>query len=315
MMKKPMLAGLALVALGAGAIYANAGAGGSGAAALAGGHQCLEGGDAFIFVPAGITRIGDDRGYPEERPAYAARINAFKIARTEVSNQEFAAFVAATGHVTTAERRGDFIVFAPPGKGDLPVSPAHWWKIVEGADWRHPEGPASTIAGREHHPVVHVSLHDALAYAAWKQARLPSEEEFEFAARGSASDQANSGAPAPDTANTWQGQFPITNLAEDGAAGTAPVGCYRPNSIGAHDLIGNVWEWTITQYRPGHTPGPKPSSMAPGEAASPPEGVHVIKGGSFLCAPNYCARYRPAARHAQMADETTSHLGFRLAAG
>lgn len=277
--------------------------------------QCAGGREGFVAVPAGTATIGDDRGYAEERPAIAVPLAAFRIARHEVTNGEFAAFVAATGHVTTAERRGDSIVFAPPRAGGIPVSPAQWWRIVDGADWRHPEGPESTIEGRGYYPVVHVSLDDAEAYARWKGARLPTEEEFEYAAQGGEDDGAGDGAqPAPDAANTWQGPFPISDLARDGHAGPAPAGCYRANALGAHDLIGNVWEWTATPFRPGHTQGPAPSALFAAPARSAAEDLRVIKGGSFLCAPSYCARYRPAARHAQARQETASHLGFRLAA-
>lgn len=278
-------------------------------------QQCAGGADGFVAVPAGTATIGDDRGYVDERPAIAVPLPAFRIARYEVTNREFAAFVAATGHVTTAERRGDSIVFAPPRAGSIPVSPAQWWRIVSGADWRHPEGPDSTIAGREHYPVVHVSLDDAEAYARWKDARLPTEEEFEYAAQGGQGGTPGDGEqPAPDAANTWQGPFPISDLARDGHEGPAPVGCFRANALGAHDLIGNVWEWTTTPYRPGHTPGPASSALIAASAPSAGDDLRVIKGGSFLCAPNYCARYRPAARHAQARQETASHLGFRLAA-
>jgi formylglycine-generating enzyme required for sulfatase activity len=278
-------------------------------------HQCAGGLEGFIAVPAGTARIGDDRGYADERPAIAVPLAAFRIARHEVTNREFAAFVAATGHVTTAERRGDSIVFAPPRAGSIAVSPAQWWRIVDGADWRHPEGPGSGIEGREHYPVVHVSLDDAEAYARWKGARLPTEAEFEFAAQGVAGSGPGDGEqPAPDAANTWQGPFPISDLTHDGHAGPAPVGCYLANPLGAHDLIGNVWEWTVTSYRPGHTPGPASTAMIAASAFLAEEDLRVIKGGSFLCAPNYCARYRPAARHAQARQETASHLGFRLAA-
>ncbi len=278
-------------------------------------QRCNTSAKGFVAVPAGTATIGDDRGYPDERPAIAVSLPGFRIARYEVTNREFAAFVKATGHVTTAERRGDSIVFAPPRAGATPVSPAQWWRIVDGADWRHPSGPESTIAGREHYPVVHVSLDDAEAYAKWKGARLPTEEEFEYAAQGGKGGRPSDGEqPAPDSANTWQGPFPISDLARDGYAGAAPVGCYRANELGAHDLIGNVWEWTVTPYRPGHTRGPQPSPLIAASASAPGEQLHVIKGGSFLCAPNYCARYRPAARHAQPRQETASHLGFRLAA-
>lgn len=278
-------------------------------------QHCAGGAAGFIAVPGGTALIGDDRGYADERPAIAVPLASFRIARHEVTNGEFAAFVAATGHVTTAERRGDSIVFAPPRAGGIPISPAQWWRIVGGADWRHPEGPESSIAEREHYPVVHVSLDDAEAYARWKGARLPTEEEFEYAAQGGKDGGPGDGEqPAPDSANTWQGPFPISDLARDGHAGPAPVGCYRANALGAHDLIGNVWEWTVTSYRPGHSPGPASSALIAASASSAGEDLRVIKGGSFLCAPNYCARYRPAARHAQARQETASHLGFRLAA-
>lgn len=307
------LGGIVTAACASWAVWAMVGVGD--AAAPPTPHQCAEGGEGFVTVSAGTAIIGDDRGYEDERPAIAVPLPAFRISRHEVTNRDFAAFVAATGHVTTAERRGDSIVFAPPQAGGIPISPAQWWRIVEGADWRHPEGPQSTIEGREHYPVVHVSLDDAEAYARWKGARLPTEAEFEYAAQGGQGGTPLDGEqPEPDAANTWQGPFPITDLAHDGYAGPAPVGCYRGNTLGAHDLIGNVWEWTTTRYRPDHTPGPISSPLIQTSATAPDEDLRVIKGGSFLCAPNYCARYRPAARHAQARQETASHLGFRLAA-
>lgn len=305
----------ACVSWAAWALLAVGGASAGGATSPPTQQQCAEGAGDFVAVPAGTATIGDDRGYADERPAIAVPLAAFRIARHEVTNREFAAFVAATGHVTTAERRGDSIVFAPPGAGAIPISPAQWWRIVQGADWRHPEGPESSIAGREHYPVVHVSLDDAEAFARWKGARLPTEAEFEYAAQGGAGGgPGDGGPPAPDSANTWQGPFPISDLARDGHAGAAPIGCYHANALGTHDLIGNVWEWTTTPYRPGNTPGPASSALIAASAPSAGDDLRVIKGGSFLCAPNYCARYRPAARHAQARQENASHLGFRLAA-
>lgn len=278
------------------------------------GNACPHAPEARLWIPAGQTIIGDNSGYPEEGPAYRTKVNGFEIDATEVTNAQFEAFVRATGHVTTAERRGDSIVFVPPAANEPVASPDQWWRIVEGADWRHPEGPGSGIAKRANYPVVHVSHADALAFARWAGRRLPSEEEFERAAQGGAGP--SSAQPGPDNANTWQGHFPQANLKSDGHAGLAPVGCYEPNGYGAYDLIGNVWEWTASWYLPGH--GPAPVAVGPGaplsyDPAQPGVPVRVIKGGSFLCAANYCARYRPSARHAQAQDMTASHLGFRTA--
>lgn len=273
---------------------------------------CNTGLQAPVWIAGGETQIGDDAGYTDERPSYRTHVDGFWIDRFEVTNAQFADFVKATGYVTSAERRGDSMVFIPPTQGQIPTAPDQWWKVVEGADWQHPEGPDRSIEGRAHLPVVHVSHRDALAYAAWVGRRLPSEEEFERAARVglvSLNEQ-----PEPDSANTWQGSFPIANLKYDGYAGLAPVGCYKANAPGAHDLIGNAWEWTSSWYLPGH--GPAATKLGnPGKLSFDPNqpgiDVRVIKGGSFLCAPNYCARYRPSARHAQAEYESASHIGFR----
>lgn len=273
--------------------------------------RCVADKHVQVRVAGGPTLIGDDNGYAEERPASRTTVATFRIDRTEVTNAAFARFVAATGHVTSAEKRGDSITFAPPSASDAGGA---WWRIVKGADWRHPTGPGSTIVGHDYDPVVHVSYADALAFAHWRGGRLPSEAEFERAAQGNTGP--SKGQPAPDSANTWQGPFLFENFKFDGHAGLAPAGCYKANGYGAHDLIGNVWEWTASPYRSGH--GPAISPIEPGQSAGIDQAqlgvpVRVIKGGSFLCASNYCARYRPAARHAQAEDESASHIGFRLA--
>ena len=285
-------------------------------------------------IPGGSYRIGAAGLLPEEAEA-PVRLGPFCIARTEVTNRAFAAFVAATGYRTqaeqplpqeqfpelfAAERRPGSVVFRPPSPGE-PLAELSWWQWVPGADWRHPEGPGSSIDDRLDHPVVQVSLADAEAYAAWAGAALPSEAQWELAARGGLRDRAFSWGNTwrPGLANTWQGEFPVSNTGEDGYLGTAPVGRFPANGFGLRDMTGNVWEWTADWYRPGHDglAGQDDPLLADPAASSDPRepGVakHVIKGGSFLCAPNYCSRYRPAAREAESPDTGTSHIGFRLA--
>jgi formylglycine-generating enzyme required for sulfatase activity len=245
----------------------------------------------MVWVPAGTVAMGADV-YPEETRR-TATVNGFWIDRTEVTNGEFAAFVRATNYVTVAERKdskGAAVFVLPSGNTDL-SSAANWWRYVEGANWRHPGGPDTSIEGREHFPVVAIALEDARAYAKWKGRRLPTEAEWEHGARAGAAQLPE--REQPKDANTWQGVFPIIDTAEDGFTGIAPVGCFKPNAFGLHDMIGNVWEFTADTY----------------ENQTPP--AHVIKGGSFLCAPNYCLRYRPAARQPQEDGLGTSHVGFR----
>jgi formylglycine-generating enzyme required for sulfatase activity len=276
------------------------------------GTQCATQSDDMAWVPAGKAQIGDDRGYPEERPAYEANVPGFWIDRHEVTNAQFARFVLETGYRTVAEGLGDSIVFQPPGPGERPVAPQQWWRIVKGADWRHPEGPGSDLAGRNDYPVVQVAYADAIAYARWAGRSLPTEEQFERAADGGQSSGWEQ--PGPEAANSWQGEFPVSNTGLDGHRGLAPVGCYRANGFGLRDMIGNAWEWTQSWYLPSHQPVLM-GEGAPGnpsfDSGQPDARVRVIKGGSFLCAPNYCARYRPAARHAQDELSAASHLGFR----
>jgi formylglycine-generating enzyme required for sulfatase activity len=295
----------------------------------------------MVWIPGGTFRMGSDRHYREEAPIRLATVAGFWMDARPVTNAEFRRFVKATGYVTLAERPPDpalypgakpemlvpgSVVFVPP-RG--PVGRRNhyaWWDYVPGANWRHPEGPASTLNGRERHPVVHVAWEDVSAYAVWAGKTLPTEAEWEFAARGGldGAEFAWGDEFAPrgrQLANTWQGDFPWQNLALDGYERTSPVGSFPPNGYGLLDAIGNVWEWTADWYQ-------EPSAVANGccgraddaraEAASvdpraPGAAIprKVIKGGSFLCAPSYCRRYRPAARMHHPVDTGTCHIGFR----
>lgn len=256
--------------------------------------------DRFVRIPEGAFVKGAGGVYPEEAPEVRLHVGAFDMLDHEVTNLEFSRFVQATGYVTEAEqgvidgREGaGSAVFIQPGES---AYPGETWRLVSGASWRAPEGPGSDIAGRELEPVVHVTLADARAYASWAGGRLPDEIEWEYAASLGLADPADqvsgayasSGAPV---ANTWQGIFPLANAAVDGFTSRAPSGCFAASAIGLYDMIGNVWEWTETPFG---------------------EGTHTIKGGSYLCADNFCRRYRPAARHPQETDFSSSHIGFRI---
>ena len=295
----------------------------------------------MIWIPGGTFRMGSDKHYPEEAPAHPATVEGFWIDPYTVTNEEFAAFVAATGHVTVAEK--------PPNPEDYPgakpellrpasvvfCKPAHrvdlrnhfnWWTYIPGADWRHPEGPDSSIANRAQHPVVHIAYEDVVAYANWVGKELPTEAEWEFAARGGLDGASYAWGEefipgGRQMANTWQGEFPIQNLLEDGYEGTAPVGQFPANGYGLFDMIGNVWQWTTDWYAARHPAAPCCASFNPKggdreQSFDPQEPIRiprkVIKGGSFLCAPNYCRRYRPAARMAQPIDTSACHVGLRL---
>lgn len=309
--------------------------GGTAAGGVAtGGPACLTAIGSEVAVPAGRFTMGGDR-YPQEAPFHEVSIDAFRIDAHEVTNAQFAGFIAATGYVTVAERvpdpadfpgappemlRPGSVVFTPPS---LDSPGGSWWSYVPGADWRHPLGPDSSIAGKDHLPVVQVAFEDAAAYAAWAGRRLPTEAEYEYAARSGREGErfawgGDEVAPGGrHMANTWQGMFPVQNSEADGYRGVAPVGCFPANDYGAYDLIGNVWEWTASWYRPQHDPADNDNPQGPADSYDPAnEGfpVKVIKGGSYLCAPNYCRRYRPAARHAQDIALGASHIGFRTVA-
>ena len=259
----------------------------------------------LVRLTGGTARIGsDDPDHPEEWPVREVRLAPYRVARTAVTGAEFAAFVAVTGHRTDAEAYGWSFVFGgflpddfPPTRG---VAQAPWWREVHGADWAHPEGPHSGLDGRWDHPVVHVSRRDAEAYAAWAGARLPTEAEWEHAARGG-----RDGDPFPwgrelepggeHRMNVWQGAFPTEDTGADGWRGTCPVDAFPPNGYGLHNTTGNVWEWSAGPW-----------------SATDPSGVS--RGGSYLCHASYCRRYRVSARQPQSLDSSAGNLGFRIAA-
>jgi formylglycine-generating enzyme required for sulfatase activity len=295
------------------------------------------------WIDGGTFRMGSAAHYPEEAPERRVTVEGFWIDRFEVTNRRFADFVAATGYVTVAERPLDAAEFpgAPaenlvPGSLAFtmtagPVDLAHlsqWWRWTPGASWRHPEGPGSSLVDRDEEPVVHVAFEDAEAYAAWAGKSLPSEAQWELAARGGLEGAAfvwgdEPEAPGQRLANYWHGDFPWRH--DDGYGRRMPVGSFPANGHGLHDMAGNVWEWTSDWYVERHPEDPGPACCVP--AADPRGGTleqsydpaqpqfriprMVIKGGSYLCADSYCMRYRPAARRPQMIDTGMSHIGFR----
>lgn len=304
-----------------------------------------DGGVEMAAVPGGTFTMGSDEHYPEEAPAHPVTVSGFSMDVTTVTNAEYAKFVAATGYVTVAERPLDPAQF--PGADPALLVPGglvfrqprhrvdlrdfrNWWAYVPGACWHAPEGPGSNIDNRMDHPVVQIAFEDAEAYAHWAGKDLPTEAEWERAARGGlegaefvwGSELAPHGH---ELANYWQGEFPWQNLKSDGFERTAPVKSFPPNGYGLYEMSGNVWEWTRDWYRARHKqPHPTKSCCAPANPRGPSvEHSYdpcapkiriprkVLKGGSFLCAPNYCRRYRPAARYPQMIDTGTCHIGFR----
>jgi formylglycine-generating enzyme required for sulfatase activity len=271
----------------------------------------------MVWIEGGGFRMGSNHHYPEEAPAHYTSVMDFWIDRAPVTNFEFARFVAATGHVTAAERATPetpvpaSMVFRKPGNPDARSNPLHWWALVPGADWNHPEGPASSIVGRLDHPAVHIAFDDALAYAVWAGKSLPSESEWEYAARGGldGADYSWGDSFCPEgrwMANIWRGVFPHEDRNER-QYGTTRVGAFPPNAYGLFDMIGNVWEWTTDWYKNHRRPDTPEQCL---EAIA----RKVMKGGSYLSAPNDCRRYRPAARMAQSVDSGACHLGFRCVA-
>lgn len=293
-----------------------------------------------VRIPAGTFLMGSDEFYPDEQPVHRRTVAEFWIDRNEVTNEQYAEFVDDTGYVTVAERELDPAMFPGADPADLvpgamvftptagPVDlrdHRNWWRWQPGAWWRHPSGPGSSIDERMRHPVVQIAYEDAAAYADWAGMRLPTEVEHEYAARGGADGErfAWGADPYPGgvpRANTWLGRFPYDNR---GVGGTAPVGSYPPNGFGLFDMIGNVWEWTSDYYTPRHlrlSDAPVDAghranllAVASAEPGLPAVPRRVLKGGSHLCSPEYCLRFRPAARSPQAEDTGMSHVGFRCA--
>jgi sulfatase modifying factor 1 len=298
----------------------------------------------MVWIPGGTFLMGSDSHYPEEAPAHDVTVDGFWMDTYTVTNAQFRHFIEETNYVTVAERPpnaqdypdalpellvpGSAVFQKPPHRVDL-RNPGNWWAYVPGANWQHPEGPGSSLKGRQEHPVVHVAFEDAEAYARWAGKVLPTEAQWERAARAGLEAMTytwgNEYAPGGRLmANTWQGEFPWQNLRADGKVGTMPVGSFPPNRYGLYDMAGNVWEWTADWYQARHPVkaskaccipvNPKGATQEQSVDPTQPT-IHmprkVLKGGSFLCAPNYCLRYRPAARIPETIDTSTCHIGFR----
>ena len=291
----------------------------------------------MVYIPGGTFTMGSDNpDFVEEKIAENVTVSSFCIEPHEVTNAQFTEFVADTDYITVAERplsREQFpdltdeqrapgsLVFTPPEEGIQQVAYLSWWQWVPGADWRHPFGPNSDLQNKDDHPVIHIAYEDAEAYAQWANRQLPTEAQWEYAARGGNSTWTYTWGEqySAQQANTWQGMFPFFNTKQDGYLGTAPIMSFPPNNYGLYDMTGNVWELTSSWYTVlhddlAHSQDPTgPEQSASHDPKKPMDGaMHVIKGGSYLCAKNYCSRYRPAARESQALDTGTTHVGFRL---
>jgi formylglycine-generating enzyme len=268
--------------------------------------------EGMVLISAGVLMMGSSDGFANEGPVHEVSLDAYYIDTHEVTNREFARFVTETGYVTEAEQWKWSIVFAPDDRPGQRVPGAEWWKRADGATWRHPNGPETSIDGLDEYPVVQVSWNDAAAYAAWAGKRLPTEAEWEKAARGGLRDAPYAWgmdfAPGGEQqANTWNGQFPVEDSGEDGFKSLAPVGQYKPNGYGIYDIAGNVWEWVEDWYGANYyrdSPGENPRG--------PEEGIEKVqRGGSFMCADNYCLGYRVSHRGKSGIDSGLPHVGFR----
>ncbi len=300
------------------------------AAPSSAGPQCLavDTGHTEVWLEPATVVVGTDQGYPEEAPATTVDVAGFWIDVHEVTNAQFAEFVKQTGYVTTAERTPDpkqypnipadllkpgSAVFTRPATSN-PQHWTDWWRFAEGASWHTPQGPGTNIDGLDSHPVIHISYLDASAYARWRGRSLPTEAQWERAAQGQPALNKHEANKQARRANTWQGFFPLQNTTVDGFQGSAPVGCYPASEHGLHDLIGNVWEWVSDVYEDGHSAArlnQVPEASQPSQHNVAGADVRVVKGGSFLCAANYCQRDRPQGRQPQEADFGSIHIGFR----
>ena len=291
--------------------------------------------EGMVWIPGGTFAMGAADGHYDEQPVHDVTLTGFWIDAHEVTNAQFAAFVEATGYVTIAERKpsaADFpgglsedlapgaLIFAPPPQAVGLDDYAQWWEWRDGACWRHPTGPGSDLDGLDRHPVVHVAYDDAVAYAAWAGKRLPTEAEWEYAARGGLAGRRYTWGDEQTPgevwqANIWQGRFPVRNSGADGFIATAPVGSFPKNGYGLSDMSGNVWEWVADWYRPSYYErSPARDPKGPDDSFDPHEpGMpkRVLRGGSFLCSDEYCTGYRPSARMKSSPDTGLSHTGFR----